>query len=150
MLPYRDSRLTRILVGIFFLIVLGYAYYEARGLLFGPSISISSGVPATAQTSYVLIQGETSHIASLSVDGNPIQVTQTGAFQEPYVLSPGVNRIIFDAEDKYGHTTEKIVEIVYMPSATSSQTMATTTISVMPATSTVETASSSTTIAPTQ
>jgi hypothetical protein len=119
MLPYRDSRLTRIILGIFFLIIIGYAYFEARGLLFGPSISFSSGISPVVQSSYIQIQGQANHIASLSVDGNPIQVTETGAFTEPYVLSPGDNRIVFDAKDKYGNTTEKVVEIVYTPSSTS-------------------------------
>lgn len=120
MLPYRDSRLTKFAVGIFFLIVIIYAYYEARGLLFGPSIQISSDVPAAVDVSYIVIQGQATHIASLSADGEPIQVTVNGAFEEPYVLSPGANRIVFDAKDKYGHATQKVLEIVYTPSATSS------------------------------
>jgi hypothetical protein len=89
MFPYRDTRLTRILLVIFFLIVIGYAYFEAQGFLFGPSISFSSGTASPIQTPYVLIEGEASHIASLWVDGEPIQVTETVAFQEPYVLSAG-------------------------------------------------------------
>jgi hypothetical protein len=143
MLPYRDSRLTRIILGIFFLIVLGYAYYEARGLLFGPTISISSGATNIVESPYVLIQGQADRIASLAVDGNPIQVTETGAFQEPYVLSPGVNRIVFDAKDKYGHTTEKVVEIVYQPSASAA-------VPAAAATSSALSASSSPAIAPGQ
>ena len=116
MLPYRDSRLTRIILVVFFLIVIGYAYYEARALLFGPTINISAGGMTTTADRYVLIQGQADHIASLAVDGQPIQVTETGAFKEPYVLAPGVNRIVFDAKDKYGNATQKVVEIVYNPS----------------------------------
>jgi hypothetical protein len=120
MLPYRESRLTKVIIGIFFLIVIIYAYFEARGLLFGPTIDISSDEHAVVDMPYILIQGQATHIASLLVDGEPIQVTQDGMFKEPYVLAPGANRIVFDAKDKYGHTTEKVVEIVYRPSATSS------------------------------
>ncbi len=120
MLPYRDSRLTKAAVGIFFLIVIVYAYFEARGLLFGPSISIPGGESESTSSQYILIQGQVAHIASLSVDGEPIQVTESGAFKEPYVLSPGANRIVFDAKDKYGHTTEKVLEVVYIPGANDS------------------------------
>lgn len=141
MLPYRDSRLTRVILIVFFLIVLGYAYYEARGLLFGPVIDLSSQTTTVVSTPYVLIQGQALRIASLSVDGEPIQVTETGAFQEPYVLSPGVNRIVFDAKDKYGHATEKVVEIVYTPSAEAGA--ATPTPSVASTTAATSTASSS-------
>jgi hypothetical protein len=143
MLPYRDSRLTKIALVLFFLIVLGYAYYEARGLLFGPSINFASTTATAVRTPYVIIQGRTAHIASLAVDGEPIQVTETGAFQEPYVLAPGVNRIVFDAKDKYGNAAEKVIEIVYTPSAT-------TAVPAMPATSTPPAASPSSSVAPGQ
>jgi hypothetical protein len=127
MLPYRDSRLTRIALAVFFLAVIAYAYYEARGLLFGPAIDISTQTIAATNSAYILIQGQANHIASLMVDGNPIQVTETGAFQEPYVLARGVNRIVFDAKDAYGNATEKVIEIVYTPSATTLPAAAATT-----------------------
>ncbi len=118
MLPYRDSRLTKIVLAIFFLIVIAYAYYEAHGIIFGPTIDIASQAMTVADNPYVLIEGQADRIASLSVDGQPIQVTETGAFKEPYVLAPGVNRIVFDAKDKYGNAAQKVIEIVYTPAAT--------------------------------
>lgn len=116
MLPYRDSRLTKIALVIFFLMVIGYAYFEARGLLYGPRINIASQTMTVTKDPYVLIEGRVDHIASLAVDGQSVPVTESGAFSEPYVLAPGVNRIIFDAKDKYGNGTRKVIEIVYTPS----------------------------------
>ena len=154
MLPYRDSRLTKVIVGIFFILVIIYAYFEARGLLFGPSISITSSKVATSSSQYVLIQGQATHIASLSVNGGAIQVTETGIFKEPYVLAPGANRIVFDAKDKYGHTTQKIVEIVYIPGASDSEypvRVSTTTASTtLPATATSSVTASSSAVSHTQ
>ena len=118
MLPYRDSRLTRIALVIFFVLVIAYAYYEAHGLLFGPTIDIPSQTMTATDSAYILIHGQANRISSLAVDGNPIQVTETGAFDEPYVLAPGVNRIVFDAKDKYGNATEKVIEIVYTSTTT--------------------------------
>ena len=120
MLPYRDSRLTRIVLVIFFHVVIVYAYYEARGLLFGPTIDIPAQTMTASDSPYVLIQGQADRISSLTVDGDPIRVTETGAFKEPYVLAPGVNRIVFDAKDKYGNAAEKVIEIVYVPVAAAS------------------------------
>jgi len=117
MLPYRDSRLTRIVLAIFFLIVIAYAYYEARGLLFGPTIVILAQTMTATDSPYILIQGQADRISSLAGDGNPIQVTEAGAFKEPYVLAPGVNRIVFDAKDKYGNGAQKVIEIVYTPTS---------------------------------
>ena len=116
MLPYRDSRLTYLALGIFFLIVLGYAYYEAQGILFGPSISVTSAVTEVSEP-FVLIKGQADRISSLSMNGKTIPVTETGAFEEPYLLAPGYNRIVFDAQDKYGRTRSKAIEIIFSPKA---------------------------------
>lgn len=132
MLPYRDSRLTQIALVIFFLAVAAYAYFEVRGILYGPSITIESSV-ATVHERYVLISGRADRIASLSVDGAPVSVTKDGSFEVPYLLAPGINQIIFDAKDSYGHTTSKTVEVVYAPSADSPDPFAT---ALAPATST--------------
>src|SRR3990167_5254127 len=136
MLPYRDSRLTYIALGVFFLIVLGYAYYEARGLLFGPSITVSSSVTEVREP-FIMIRGQADRISSLSMNGKTIPVTEDGAFEEPYLLSAGYNRIVLDASDKYGRTRRQAIEIVYTPpatsEATSSQTAATTSASSTPA-----------------
>lgn len=129
MLPYRDSTITRIALGIFFLLILGYGYFEAQGLLFGPSITIGSPVTEVHEE-FVKIQGKANRISSLSMNGKQITVTEEGAFSEPYLLAEGANRIVLDARDTYGRTTRKIITIVYIPSATSSpQTTATSTIS---------------------
>ena len=116
MLPYRDSRLTYIALGIFFIIVLGYAYYEARGLLFGPSITVPSEV-VEVHDQMVSIKGRADRISSLSMNGNILSVTEDGTFDEPYLLAPGYNRIVLDATDKYGRTRTKTIEITYTPTS---------------------------------
>lgn len=126
MLPYRDSRLTYIALGIFFLIVLGYTYYEARGLLFGPTITVNSSI-AEVHEPFVTIKGHADRISSISMNGKPIPVTEDGVFEEPYLLSPGYNRIVFDASDKYGRTRRQAIEIVYTPNPSTGSGQAATT-----------------------
>src|SRR3989344_2865692 len=116
MLPYRDSRLTYIALGIFFLIVLAYAYFEARGLLFGPDITVTSQV-TEVHDPFVTIKGKADRIASLSMNGKTIPVTENGAFEEPYLLAVGYNRIVLNAHDKYGRSRSRAIEIVYTPSS---------------------------------
>jgi len=120
MLPYRDSRLTYIALGIFFLIVISYAYFEARGLLFGPSITVSSNITEVREP-FIVIRGHADRISSLSMNGKTIPVTEDGAFEEPYLLSAGYNRIVLDAVDKYGRSRRQAIEIVYTPSTSSGQ-----------------------------
>ncbi len=114
MLPYRDSRLIRYGLIAFFLIVLGYAYFEGRALLKGPTIDISPRVMEVSE-SFITVSGTAERITSLSMNGKEIAVTETGAFEEGYVLVPGYNRIVLRASDRYGKTTERVVEIVYKP-----------------------------------
>lgn len=114
MLPYRDGRITRIAIIVFFVLIIGYAYFEARGVLYGPSIAISGEV-SEVSTAYISIQGKAERIAKLAMNGRPISVTEDGAFDEPYLLSPGLNRIMLDATDRYGRTTQQIVQVVYKP-----------------------------------
>src|ERR1700679_4119793 len=135
MLPYRDSTLTKVALVVFFLVIAGYAYFEARGILFGPTIQVSQSVEQVS-VPYIELTGTTSHIATLSMNGQSVPVTESGTFDIPYALSPGFNRIVLDATDKYGNATEKVVEVVYTP--------ATSSISVVSATSTAATSTSST------
>ena len=129
MLPYRDSTITRIALGVFFLLVIGYGYFEAQGLLFGPSINVGSST-TEVHDPFIKIQGKADRISSLSMNGKQITVTEEGAFSEPYLLAEGANRIALDARDTYGRTTRKVIVIVYTPSATSSvQMVATSTVS---------------------
>lgn len=126
MLPYRDSRITTIAIVIFFVLVLGYAYFEARGLLYGPRISVSSET-TEVHDPFIQIKGTADRISSLSMNGKQINVTEGGAFDEPYLLSPGLNRIVLDATDKYGRRRSQVIQIVYTPPSTSSGQVATTT-----------------------
>lgn len=138
MLPYRDSRLTKIVLVIFFIVIAAYAYYEGRGLLFGPKIN----VPETVQTvsePYVRIKGKADRISALALNGKPIQVTAEGAFDEPYLLAEGLNRILLDATDKYGRTRQEVIQIVYAPTSTPTTVNATSSIEISPATSTATT-----------
>jgi len=111
MLPYRESRLTYIVLGFFFIVVIGYAYFEAQGILFGPQITVTSQ-PTEVDKPFILIRGKAERITSLSMNGKTIVVTENGDFEEPYLLAPGYNRIVLDAEDQYGRTRSKTLEII--------------------------------------
>lgn len=126
MLPYRHSRISSFVIGLFFLAVLGYAYYEARAYLYGPRIT----VPATQTVVHdpvVLIRGKADHIASLFMNGKQIPVDENGVFEQPYALAPGYNKVLLYATDQYGAGREESIEVLYEPlviTATSTPTLA--------------------------
>lgn len=114
MLPYRDSRLARIILGAFFVIVILYAYYEARGILYGPKISVQ-GETTVVHEPFIYISGVADRISRLTMNGKPVPVTEEGEFKEPYLLSEGYNRIVLEASDKYGRRRSRAIEIAYLP-----------------------------------
>ena len=116
MLPYRDSRLVTIAIVVFFILVCIYAYFEARGLLFGPHISVSSA-PTEVHDPFILIKGKADRISGLTMQGAQVQVTEDGSFSEPYLLSPGINRIVLEATDTYGRHSQQSLEILYTPAS---------------------------------
>lgn len=120
MLPYRDSRFTVIALLVFLAIALGYAIFEARGILIGPRIDVPQGI-SEVHEAYILIQGRAERISSLSMDGQQIPVTESGDFAQPYLLAPGYNRIVLDAKDSYGRARQQVIQILYAP-ATSTAT----------------------------
>lgn len=117
MLPYRQSKLTRILLILFFVALLGYAYYEVRGILYGPQITLPSDIVHSTER-FITVRGQADRIATLRMNGGAVSVTEEGVFEEPLLLAPGLNRVVFDAEDKYGNRSRKVLQIVYTPQET--------------------------------
>lgn len=113
-IPSYSSRFVYIGFAVFFLVVVGYALFEMRGLLAGPSITVS---PRVLDTSHPLIKisGTALRITSLSMNGKEIPVSEGGLFEESYALTPGYNRIILEAKDRYGKKTERTIEVIYNP-----------------------------------
>lgn len=118
MLPYRDSRITRIVLVVFFILIAAYAYYEGSGLLWGPAIEIENRVLEVSEP-FITIEGKAERVAALSMNGKSIAITEDGTFSEGYVLAPGYNRITLSARDRFGKSTERAIEILYTPSTSS-------------------------------
>lgn len=109
---FRESRVARIVLSFFFLLLIGYALYEARGVLIGPAIEL----PAEAMTvtePFVHIRGTAERITELKLNGKQIPVTESGEFDEPFLLAEGSNWLLLEAKDARGRTTEKKLTIIY-------------------------------------
>jgi hypothetical protein len=116
MLPY-STRLSRLAIFGFFVLAILYGLYEAQGILLGPSIEVAT-VPTAVSDEFIRIQGTATHIASLYMNGAEIPVTETGGFDEPFLLARGENRITLEARDKYGNLSRKVLAIIYAPTST--------------------------------
>lgn len=112
MRPSRDSRFVRLLLMIFFVLAIGYAGYEAQGLLFGPEIHLAESARFSDEA-FILIAGTANRITELRLNGTTISVRENGEFSEPYLLAHGANRVILEARDARGRTALKTLDIVY-------------------------------------
>lgn len=111
---FREHRLAKIGLLIFFLLLIGYAYYEARAVLYGPQIQVPSETIVVSEP-YTEIRGQASYISELRLNGGTVHVTEDGKFAEELLLAPGENRLVFDAKDKFGRETQEVVIVFYKP-----------------------------------
>jgi len=113
MLPSHGSRIGKFALVIFFLACVVYALYEAQAVLLGPKIHLPSESLVVYEPR-ATIKGSASNIAELRMNGAPVTVTEDGLFEEPYLFTAGENRIIFDAKDSFGRTTQTSLDVIYL------------------------------------
>jgi len=114
MTPFRANRFTIIALVVFFVFLIGYAYFEARNVIRGPVIAVDA-TEVTVNEPLVLIRGVASNITELRMNGRVIPTTENGAFEEAHLLAPGYNKVTLFAKDKIGRSTTKVIEVVYVP-----------------------------------
>jgi hypothetical protein len=101
-------------VAVFFLLIIIYAFFRSKDLIFGVKIinvDIVNGATVTSPT--MEVTGTARNAISLSLDGREISVDQQGNFDETIALLPGYNIISIRAQDKFGHTDEKNYQLIY-------------------------------------
>ena len=111
--------LPKVLTTIFIVCLLGagtfYVLYQARFLIQGPQVTLFE-IPETVQSSkQVVLQGNTSNITALYLNGRSIVTNEDGVFSESVVLENGYSIVRIDAEDRYGRTTSVEHTFVYTP-----------------------------------
>lgn len=118
MLPYRMHTVETTVLIVFFTAILGYALFELRGTIMGPSISIDTK-EIVVHDPYTIIEGDAARITVLTINGTVIPVTEAGHFKEPLLLAPGYNVVDIEAMDTARRTTKKRLTIIYEPPTTS-------------------------------
>lgn len=105
-----------LLSGILIIIATGYALFELRWVILGPQVEIFTPAPGIlSPDSFVIISGAAKNVSALAMNGAPIFIDETGAFEEAYVLAGGYNMVEFEAKDRFGRTRSELLELVYQP-----------------------------------
>jgi hypothetical protein len=103
-------------VGLLILIILGYAFFQAHNLIFGPHITLTSPLNGATYTDRVVeVRGIATNAAYFSIDDKPVLLDKNGAFDESLLLPLGYTIIKLDAVDQFGKSIEKTVQIIYQP-----------------------------------
>lgn len=93
----------RILTITLVIIIFIYAVIEARGVFFGPKISLFSPIEgSTISTPIIKLEGESVRTKELTVNGNKILIDTQGKFSVNLVMAPGYNIITIVATDARG------------------------------------------------
>ncbi len=95
--------------GIFY-----YAYFQSRGIISGPQISVISPENGKTYTDPLLsVYGTTKRAKEITLDGREIFIDLEGNFGEKLLLAPGYNIIELAARDADGHSTKETLEVIY-------------------------------------
>ena len=101
-----------VLIALFVLLVF-YALYEARALIFGPYIKINQPQNGAALSDpLVVVEGESNNISWISLNGRQIFTDEKGGWSEKLLVSPGLSIITLRARDRFGRETEKQIQVV--------------------------------------
>ena len=101
------------IAGLFFIAIIGYAFYQTRDWLSGPNIVIDTPTNgASFDQSLIEISGQIKNIAKLYLDGRPIFADQEARFKESLLLAYGYNIVELRAEDRFGREISKTLELV--------------------------------------
>ena len=108
-----------VILAIFCLIV--YSYSQSREYLRGPVLTIEEPLNGSSSTtSLVALVGHARNISFLTLNGRQIFTDEQGRFKESLLLQNGYNIMTLEAKDRFGHTMEKRLELVYKPGVAAS------------------------------
>ncbi len=99
---------------IFFLLIIIYAFFRSKDLIFGVKIrnvNITDG--AKMENSALHITGNAKNAILLTLNGREISIDQQGNFDETIALSLGYNIVDIYARDKFSKEDEKIYKLIY-------------------------------------
>lgn len=111
-------------VSIVVLVAIGlgmYAYFQSREYFRGPVLTVTEPINGSlSTTSLVVVMGSARNASFLTLNGRPIFTDEQGRFTESLLLQNGYNIMTLEAKDRFGHSAEKRIELVYKPTTTSS------------------------------
>lgn len=96
------------------LVVIIYAFFNARLLIAGPRIEIISPENGLSfNTPFIEIFGKAHNTSFITMNGNTIYINEEDEFREKLLLPPGTSIIKIDARDRFERSTEVTLWYTY-------------------------------------
>jgi hypothetical protein len=103
-----------IILSIFLLFIVTYAFFRSKDLIFGVKISNVNIIDGSKVTDNILkITGNAENAINLTLNDRTISIDQKGNFNETIILLPGYNVINIKAKDEFGNSDEKNYKLMY-------------------------------------
>lgn len=107
--------MTRQLLVVTLFLFLGYGSFKVFPLIAGPSLSITSPVDfSTIESGIVLIEGQASRVATLTLNDYPLLRDKEGRFSTVRTLPRGGSILTLVATDRFGKSVSEM-RTVYIP-----------------------------------
>lgn len=115
-IPFRIIvKFTGLAIGL--LLILAYTIFQARFLISGPQILLTTSLNLRQNIQQVSLAGKTYNISRLWLNDRPIYTDAKGNFKETLVLENGYTVATLRAEDRYGRETIVTKPFVYTPAS---------------------------------
>ncbi|MGB4834000.1 MAG: helix-turn-helix domain-containing protein [Candidatus Moraniibacteriota bacterium] len=106
----------RTVLAVLLVLVLGgtsiYLFSEFRSFVAEPRLLITDPLPGvTVEGSVIMLRGQTDPGATVTANGEPVFVGDTGEFREEITLQSGINRILIRATNRFEKTREEVVVV---------------------------------------
>lgn len=98
--------------------LLAYTGWQARFLLAGPQVNITTAPAFTQHDRVVYLEGNAENIVRMTLNGRQIFTDESGQFREMVVLENGYTTATIEAQDRYGRTVQTSQAFVYEPATT--------------------------------
>jgi cytoskeletal protein RodZ len=105
--PIKRLRIQQsVLLFIFFiLVVLGYLFFQYRAAFLPPSLSVTTPSAGSKTSQTVAVSGTTDSNATVTINGDPVTVSNNGSFEKTITLFPGNTTISIKATNRFGKTS---------------------------------------------
>ncbi len=99
---------------LLFVVIVGYAVFRSRDLLFGIQFTVNGLTDGmTVDSSILELKGDARHANEIRVDNQPIPLSEAGSWHDSLILMEGYNVVTIRATDKFGRTITHEYRVYY-------------------------------------